>query len=359
MKVVKTGPIDELFMRRCLELAESGLGYVSPNPMVGAVIVHEGNAIGEGYHRQFGMAHAEVNAINSVKDPLLLKESTLYVNLEPCVHTGKTPPCTDMILEKKIPSVVIGTPDPNQLVNGRGIERLIKHGVNVKTGILEKECQSLNKRFFTFHKAKRPYIILKWAQTGDGFIDIIREPDEPIGVNWISNPLSRSLVHKWRSSEMGVMVGTNTIIHDNPALSVRYWNGRNPIRIIPDRTLRVPDNYKIRDNTQNTLIFNTKRNDREGLTEFVKLDGSDWSIISIFEQLYHREILSVFVEGGRALLNYLIGNDLWDEARVFIGDKLFTTGIKAPEIECLPAFQKSVLTDKILVYKNPKNDYLQ
>jgi len=357
MKVDKTKPADEIFMHRCLELAINGLGHVAPNPMVGAVIVHNGKVIGEGYHKQYGQAHAEVHAINSVKTPSLLKESTLYVNLEPCVHMGKTPPCADLILEKKIPSVIIGTPDPNPLVEGKGIERLRKNGLYVKTGILERECRSLNKRFFTFHALKRPYLILKWAQTKDGFIDVIRNPGEPIGINWISSPLSRNLVHKWRSEEQGIMAGTNTVIMDNPRLDIRHWKGPNPLRIILDRTLRIPGNFNVMDNTQETLIFNAKKTDRQGVTEYIKIDFSDKDLSPVFEQLYIRNIVSVLVEGGKELHEYLIKNNLWDEARVFVGNKLFGNGIKAPEIDGLPAFQDSVLSDKFSIYKNPENIY--
>ena len=260
MKVDKTNSPDEVFMQRCLELAGNGLGYVAPNPMVGAVVVHKGEVIGEGYHRQFGQAHAEVNAIQAVKDSSLLEESTLYVNLEPCVHTGKTPPCTDLILAKKIPSVVIGTPDPNPLVQGKGIEKLIKSGIQVTTGIIEDACRDLNKRFFTFHKLKRPYIILKWAQTKDGFIDIKRKAGESIGVNWITSPLSRDLVHKWRSEEQGIMAGTHTVIMDNPHLNVRHWNGKNPVRIVLDRSLKIPKHFHVLDNKQSLI---GQRKDRQ------------------------------------------------------------------------------------------------
>jgi len=352
MKVDKTKPADEIFMHRCLELAINGLGHVAPNPMVGAVIVHNGKVIGEGYHKHYGQAHAEVYAINSVKTPSLLKECTLYVNLEPCVHTGKTPPCADLILEKKIPSVIIGTPDPNPLVEGKGIERLRKNGVNVKTGILERECRSLNKRFFTFHALKRPYLILKWAQTKDGFIDVIRNPGEPIGINWISSPLSRNLVHKWRSEEQGIMAGTNTVIIDNPRLDVRHWKGPNPLRIILDRTLRIPGNFNVLDNTQETRIFNAKKTGRQGLTEFVKVDFSDKDLGPVFEQLYKRNIVSVLVEGGKKLLEYMIKTNLWDEARVFVGDKNFGQGVKAPYISSKIVHKESVLKDRLLIYRN-------
>ena len=358
MKVNKTISPDQVFMQRCLELAGNGLGYVAPNPMVGAVVVHKGEVIGEGYHRQFGQAHAEVNAIQSVKDKSLLQGSTLYVNLEPCVHTGKTPPCTDLILANAIPNVVIGTPDPNPLVQGKGIEKLIKNGVQVTTGILDDACRNLNKRFFTFHTQKRPYIILKWAQTKDGFIDIKRKPGESIGVNWITSPLSRNIVHKWRSEEQGIMAGTRTVIMDNPHLNVRNWEGHNPIRIVLDRSLGIPGNYYVLDNNQPTLIFNEKKSEKQGNTEFIKMDFSDRDLTPLFRELYKRNFLSVFVEGGKELHEYLIENNLWDEARVFIGNKFFNDGIKAPEIAYLPEFQKNILTDSLIIYKNPNSNNL-
>lgn len=352
MKVDKTNLPDEVFMQRCLELAGNGLGYTAPNPMVGAVVVHKGRVIGEGYHRQFGQAHAEVNAIQAVKETFLLQESTLYINLEPCVHTGKTPPCTDLILAKKIPSVVIGTFDPNPMVKGKGIEKLMGNGVQVTTGVLEDACCDLNKRFFTFHTLKRPYIILKWAQTKDGFIDIKRKPGESIGVNWITGSLSKDMVHKWRSEEQGIMVGTQTVVMDNPHLNVRHWNGKNPARIVLDRSLRIPEQYYVLDNKQPTLIFNEKKSEKLGNTEYIKMDFSDHDLIPLFYELYKRNFLSVFVEGGKKLHEYLIKNNLWDEARVFIGNKFFQEGILAPEISYHPVFQKNIMKDSLVIYKN-------
>jgi diaminohydroxyphosphoribosylaminopyrimidine deaminase/5-amino-6-(5-phosphoribosylamino)uracil reductase len=351
-KQIRIDRSNELFMHRCLELASNGLGYVEPNPMVGAVIVHKGEVIGEGYHRHFGQAHAEVHAIRSVKDDKILRSSTLYVNLEPCVHTGKTPPCTDLILEKKIPAVVIGTSDPNSLVAGKGIERLKKHGVKVINGILENDCYILNRRFFTFHKLKRPYVILKWAQTQDGFIDKQRKHGEPIGVNWISNPFSLNLVHKWRTEEQSIMVGTNTIVKDNPMLNVRYWIGRNPVRVIIDRKLRIPKTYNIWDDSQKTLIFNEKKNGKHGQTEWIKISLSDYNLNEVFHYLYQKNIVSIMVEGGKELLEYLIRSDLWDEARIFKGDKIFKKGVKAPELISSSMFQCDILNDKLIFYRN-------
>lgn len=327
------------------------MGYVAPNPLVGAVIVYNGKVIGEGFHRAFEQAHAEVNAINSVTDQSLLKKSTLYVNLEPCSHTGKTPPCSDLIVEKGIPRVVIGTIDPNEVVAGKGIEKLRKDGVEVVYGILENNCRELNKRFFTFHEKKRPYIILKWAQSEDGFIDKIRKPGEPIGANWISNQLSRTLVHKWRSQEQSIMVGTNTVITDNPKLNVRHWHGQSPLRIIPDRTLRIPATAAVLDNEATTIVFNEKKTELKDNIEFVKIDFKDGGIKSIFSDLYNRQINSVFIEGGKELIESLIKENLWDEARIFIGNKLFGKGIEAPKIKGEFVIDY-ILNDKVLFYRN-------
>ena len=229
---------DEKYLKRCIELAKQGLGNTYPNPLVGSVVVYNGNIIGEGYHKKCGEAHAEVNAVNSVKDKSLLCKSTLYVNLEPCSHIGRTPACSTMIIANKIPKVVIGSIDSFSKVSGKGVEMLKQAGIDAKVGILEKECRNLNKRFFTFHEKKRPYIILKWAQTKDGFIDIIRTNKNQTG-EWITNELSRALVHKWRSEESSIMVGTDTANMDNPRLDVREWTGKNPLRISIDRKLRL------------------------------------------------------------------------------------------------------------------------
>lgn len=339
-------------MERCLELAINGLGKVAPNPMVGAVIVYNKCVIGEGYHKQFGMPHAEVNAIQSVKDISLLKNSTLYVNLEPCAYIGKTPPCSDLIIEKKIPRVVIGTSDPNVLVAGKGIDKLKNHGVQVEVDILKDECRELNRRFFTFHEKKRPYIILKWAQTSDGFIDTVRKTGEPIGINWISHPLSRMLVHKWRSEEQGILAGTNTVLIDNPKLTVREWEGRNPVRIILDRTLRIPGGASINDDSAPTLIFNEKQSRKNGTIEWIRIPFNGNDLGPVLDNLYQREILSVIVEGGKEILEYFITNNLWDEARVFLGEKQFNQGLKAPEIKGKLVSEELLLTDQLCIYRN-------
>lgn len=342
----------EFFMKRCLELASNGLGYVAPNPMVGAVVECNGKIIGEGFHQKYGMLHAEVNAINSVKEQSLLKKSSLYVSLEPCTHLGKTPPCSDLIIEKGIPRVVIGISDPNSLVAGKGIEKLKKAGVEVIDKILTKESRELNKRFFSSHEKKRPYIILKWAQTSDGFIDVIRKPGESVGVNWISNPASRKLVHKWRAEEQAIMVGTDTIIYDNPELTLRLWKGRSPLRVIIDRHLRIPKSAKVFDNSVPTIVFNEKISKLDGSTEFFKIKGGSDTLSQIFDEMYKRDILSVIVEGGKIILESLIENGLWDEARVFIGQKTFGSGLKAPEMDYKAASSEDFLTDKLLIYRN-------
>jgi diaminohydroxyphosphoribosylaminopyrimidine deaminase / 5-amino-6-(5-phosphoribosylamino)uracil reductase len=351
MKEIYTRHSHEIFMKRCLELAIRGLGSVAPNPMVGAVLVHKGNIIGEGYHQEYGKSHAEVNAINSVRDQSLLKESTLYVNLEPCAHMGKTPPCADLIVRKGIPNVIIGTSDPNPLVAGRGIEHLKKNGVNVEQDILTEDCLELNKRFFSFHQKNRPYIILKWAQTSDGFIDTIRKPGEPIGVNWISNSLSQMLVHKWRAEEQAILIGTNTVLTDNPQLTVRLWEGRNPIRIIIDWNLRIPDTVAVFDQVTSTYVFNHRKKGKDSNTEWVQVEMKDKGMEPVLGWLYNREILSLIVEGGKEMLEYFIANRFWNEARIFIGNKTFGKGVKAPDIFGEKIVDETLLTDRLLVIR--------
>lgn len=340
----------EIFMKRCHELAESGLGWVAPNPMVGAVVVLNNKIIGEGYHQKYGEAHAEVNAIKAVEDDKALKESTLYVNLEPCSHMGKTPPCSDLIIQKGIPRVVIGTSDPNSLVAGRGIEKLRRAGVKVISDVLARESYELNKRFFTFHEKKRPYIILKWAQTQDGFIDIRRDQDTPIGVNWITSLYSRKLVHKWRSEEQGILVGTNTVILDNPELNLRYWEGRNPVRIILDHQLRIPGSSNIYNNNSQSLIYNTLKAETKGKAEWINLNFSHENLEPILSDLYDRGISSLIIEGGKQILEYFIQKSCWDEARVFTGSKYFKTGIVAPEFYSNPEKEIHFFEDTLRIY---------
>ncbi|MCF6243090.1 MAG: bifunctional diaminohydroxyphosphoribosylaminopyrimidine deaminase/5-amino-6-(5-phosphoribosylamino)uracil reductase RibD [Bacteroidales bacterium] len=327
---------DEKYMRRCLELAKLGLGTAAPNPLVGSVIVYQGKIIGEGYHQKCGEAHAEVNAINSVKNPELLEKATLYVNLEPCAHHGRTPPCSDLIVRKKIPRVVIGCVDSFAKVAGKGIEKLKAGGCNVTVGILEEESRWLNRRFFTFHEKKRPYIILKWAETKDGFIDKKRKSDETVEQNWITNQISKKLVHKWRTEEAAFMVGRKTVKKDNPQLTVRDWVGRNPVRIVFDQKLKLAPDLKIFDNQAKTIIFNAKKESLENNLHYLKINYEKQVLPQVLQRLYELEIQSIVVEGGEKLLTGFIEADLWDEARIFIGNKYFKEGVKAPEFHFIP-----------------------
>lgn len=340
-------------MIRCLDLAMLGLGSTSPNPLVGSVIVHQGMIIGEGYHHEYGGPHAEVNAVNSVADAELLPRSVLYVNLEPCSHTGKTPPCADMIIRCGIRNVVIGIPDPNPLVAGKGIEKLNLAGIHVHVNVLPDRCRNLNRRFFTFHTGKRPYVILKWAQTADSFIDIIRENHKTAEPNWISNDISRMIVHEWRSEEQAILVGTNTAFLDNPRLNVREWPGRSPIRLVIDRELRLPEYLHLFDHSSKTVVFNdhVDKTDRE--TRFVRLDFSRDIIPQMLDWLYRQGIQSLMVEGGRKLLDGFIRNNCWDEARVFTGTKRFGSGIPAPQIRDIDPEEYRIREDSLMIYRNP------
>jgi len=337
---------DEIYMQRCMDLALNGMGHVAPNPMVGCVIVHNGSVIGEGYHAVFGGPHAEVVAINSVKNTELLKKSTLYVNLEPCCHFGKTPPCADKIIESGIPRVVIGACDPFPEVQGRGIAKLRQSGAEVVEGMLKDECNELNKRFFTFHKKQRPYIILKWAQTLDGFIDKER-CDPGVKINWITNENTRLLVHRWRSEEMSIMAGTNTVLCDDPQLTVRDVAGNNPLRLVIDENLIIQSSAKVFDNAAKTVVFNALKNGTDGHIEFIILNFKENIITQVLEFLYQRHIQSLIVEGGRVLLQSFIDNDSWDEARVFSGNCFFFSGTRAPEIKGKVIHSESIGEDKL------------
>ena len=339
-------------MKHCLELAVKGLGAVAPNPMVGSVIVYDGKIIGEGYHERYGEAHAEVNAINSVKDKELLKASTLYVNLEPCSHFGKTPPCAEMIIAEKIPNVVIGSIDSNALVAGKGSEKMTQAGINVRTGVLEDDCRKLNKRFYTYHEKKRPYIILKWAQTADGFIDSKRNEENTSKPIQISNSDSKKLLHLWRSQEQAILIGTNTALLDNPQLTVREVNGKNPLRITIDKWLRIPKQFNLFDKSTPTLIFTSADGANDTNLEFVKIDFDKKVIPQILEELHDRNIQSVMIEGGELLLNSFIDSGLWDSARVFISDKEIGKGISAPLFEKEPVIRQNISGDKLLFYVN-------
>ena len=314
-------------MRRCLQLAHLGSAKVAPNPMVGCVLVHpRAGIIGEGWHQAFGGAHAEVNAINVVADEKLLREATAFVNLEPCSHFGKTPPCADLIIEKGIPEVIICNTDPNPLVSGRGIKKLQEAGIKVEWGLLENEGRELNRFFFTAQEKRRPFITLKWAQTKDGFI--AREDGSS---KWISSPQSRLQVHKMRAEHQAIMAGRNTLRTDNPSLNVRDWNGRQPVRIICDPNLDLSPELKVfKDENSPTWVFNNLKESESGLLRFIQVQHPD-SIEMVLEFLWKAGIHSVFVEGGTQLLNQFIEKDLWDEALVFTGPIDFQNGLKAPE----------------------------
>jgi diaminohydroxyphosphoribosylaminopyrimidine deaminase/5-amino-6-(5-phosphoribosylamino)uracil reductase len=338
---------DELFMQRCIDLAYLGQGNVAPNPMVGCVIVHEGKILAEGYHRKYGEAHAEVNAIQNLSDPTILKECVVYVSLEPCAHFGKTPPCADLLVSHQVKKVVIGCKDTNVKVGGKGIERLRKAGIEVEVGILEKECRELNKRFFTFHEKQRPYVILKWAQSKDGFLDGPRRNNEK-GIFWISSPETRSLVHKWRSEEASILVGRKTVENDNPSLTVRDYFGKNPIRLIIDSQLKISGELNILSDEAPTIIFNRSRNEKAGSVEWVKIPEVETRYI--LEELYKRGIQSVIVEGGSRTLQYFIFDNVWDEARVIVGDTILGEGNRAPSINKVPAFSYRFSKDHIYHY---------
>ncbi|MDX9853725.1 MAG: bifunctional diaminohydroxyphosphoribosylaminopyrimidine deaminase/5-amino-6-(5-phosphoribosylamino)uracil reductase RibD [Tenuifilaceae bacterium] len=353
--------IDEIFMARCLELARCGEGSVSPNPMVGAVVVHDGKIIGEGYHIKHGQAHAEVNAIAAVKDKSLLPESTIYVNLEPCSHFGKTPPCADLIKDMRIPRVVVASTDPNPLVAGRGVDTLRKAGRDVTVGVLEQEALELNRRFYTFHTQKRPYVILKWAQTLDGYIDAIRKEGDPIAPIWITNELSRRLVHKWRSDEQAIMVGTNTVEKDNPKLNVRDWSGSSPLRVVLDRKLRLPASSSVYDGSVPTLVFmgnNASASQRKPELqsipelELLTIDFAKSIEQQVLTELYQRGVLSVIVEGGAALINNFVRKNLWDESRVFVGNTFFGDGVKAPNLTGELYSYDEIGDSKLFTYRN-------
>jgi len=339
---------DTIYMQRCLDLAIKGIRTVSPNPMVGCVIVHKNKIIGEGYHEVFGKEHAEVNAINQVQDKELLKESKLYVSLEPCTHSGKTPPCSDLIVKHEIPEVLIGIEDPNPKVSGKGIAKLEKAGIQVKVGILKSSCLDLNKRFFTFHQKQRPFVILKWAQTLDGYLDKIRDGDEHT-INWISAPETQTLVHKWRSEEQSILVGRNTIINDNPSLTVREYGGVNPIRIVIDSQLQISGSLKIYSKEAPTFVFNRLKNEKKNNIEWIKINETNTK--NILDELYKRNIQSVFVEGGSRTLQYFIIDNAWDEARVIVGQKNFSEGYKAPVINRIPVNSHKYGKDMVYYFK--------
>lgn len=343
---------DIKYMQRCLDLARQAEGMTYPNPMVGSVIVHKGRIIGEGYHRKAGGPHAEVWAITSVANPELLKEATLYVNLEPCAHYGQTPPCSLLIEQKQIPRVVIGCVDTFSKVAGRGIQRLKAAGVEVITGILEQESRELNRRFFTFHETRRPYIILKWANTRDGFLDIDREVAKDNRPTWITNEHARRMVHLWRSREQAILVGSATALKDNPSLTVRDWSGPHPLRLVLDRGNKLPDHLALFDGESPTLLFCSEKKADNKQAERIVVPPNQDPVSAILEELYNRQIQSLIVEGGARLLNAFIQKGLWDEARVFVGNQWFREGIKAPELQQVPLQSEKFGNSELFVYRN-------
>jgi diaminohydroxyphosphoribosylaminopyrimidine deaminase/5-amino-6-(5-phosphoribosylamino)uracil reductase len=338
-------------MRRCFELARKGLGLTRTNPLVGSVVVYQDRVIGEGYHHEFGGPHAEVNALRSVKEQELLQHATLYCNLEPCSHYGKTPPCTRLIHQKGIREVVISNRDPNPSVNGQGVRQMKEAGITVRTGCLEGEGYYLNRRFFHFHEKSRPYVILKWAQTQDGFLDFVREPGDPVGTNWITGDVCRTLVHKWRSEESAIMVGTNTVITDNPRLNIRRWTGDQPVRITMDRNGRLSGDAHILDGSQDTIVFTGVPGRYSGRTRSVQVDPS-YDLDDLMEELHDQQILSVFVEGGASLHESFLETGLWDEARVFTGRISFGQGVKAPAIHGDPVEAHRLEDAMLEIYMN-------
>lgn len=345
--------IHEKYIKRCIEIAKNGLGTTAPNPMVGCVIVHDQIIIGEGFTSPYGGAHAEVNAIHSVKDQSLLNEATLYVTLEPCSHFGKTPPCADIINKFKIPKVVIGTIDTHSKVAGKGVQILKASGCEVIVGVLESEVKAHHKRFFTLHNKKRPYIILKWAESADGFLaPKTRNEQKPV---WITNELSRQVVHKWRTEEQAILVGTQTVIEDNPSLTAREWVGKNPIRIVLDKNSRLPDEAEIFDNKASTILISGKVESRS--TKHHKTEFLDWSLKQNIAQqictiLYNNDINSIIIEGGRQTLHTFIDENLWDEARIFTGTTTFNDGTKAPRISGTLISDEKIIDDILRIYTN-------
>jgi diaminohydroxyphosphoribosylaminopyrimidine deaminase / 5-amino-6-(5-phosphoribosylamino)uracil reductase len=359
----------ERYMYRCLQLAQLGVGNVAPNPMVGAVLVHDDKIIGEGYHRKYGEPHAEVNCINSVSPDKqeLISQSTLYVSLEPCAHFGKTPPCADLIVHMKIPRVVIGCRDPFAQVDGKGIEKLSSAGVEVVSGILEKECRELNKRFFTFHTYHRPYIMLKWAQTADsklGYSSSLGNSPLPVSRLFITNAFTNRLVHKWRSEQMAILIGTHTAIQDDPSLNTRLWPGNHPVRMVIDKQLTLPSGLKLFDGSIPTIVFNERKNTIENLkavrqepgVHYYQVTNSVSLVQQIMNALYHMEIQSLLVEGGSVLLQSFIEEDMWDEARVITNENLFLgEGLAAPVLrKGTLIFSEGIASDTIRTYQHIK-----
>lgn len=361
--------IDEQYMNRCIELARKGAGSVAPNPMVGAVLVHDGKIIGEGWHEQYGEAHAEVNCIHQAIQnghTELIPHSTIYVSLEPCVHFGKTPPCSDLIIQHKIPKVVIGCRDPFEEVNGKGIEKLQAAGVETVVDVLKDECRELNKRFFTFHQQHRPYIILKWAQTANGKIAAALNPPEG-GTNTnpviqrllISNEFTNRLVHQWRSEEAAILVGTNTALLDDPQLTNRYWPGKQPLRLVLDKEQRLPATLQLFKEGAKTIVFNTIKHSEEGNIQYFQISNDANAVHQIVQALYQLNIQSVLVEGGAKLLQSFIDEGIWDEARVIENEELkIENGLNAPDLFNFSETNRlNILSDTIKFYQHQTSNF--
>ena len=337
----------EHFIEKCITLARKGNLNVSPNPMVGCIIVYNDEIIGEGYHQEYGKSHAEVNAIKAVKDKSLLSKSTLYVNLEPCCHHGKTPPCTDLIIRHNFSKVVIGCIDPFSEVSGKGIKKLKDNSIEVVHGVLEEKCKDLNRRFFYFHKYKRPYIILKWAKSKDNYIAPINQ-EKPF---WMTSKESKTLVHNWRAEEDAILVGRKTVTADNPSLTVRMCEGKNPMRLVIDKSLSLKNNYNIFDDHAETLVFNNIKSDIVSNTIYIKTNFNNL-IEEILNELYKRNILSLIVEGGAITINSFIENNLYDEIRLFTTEKILENGILSPLIPNIKITKNTIIDkDKLEVYK--------
>jgi diaminohydroxyphosphoribosylaminopyrimidine deaminase/5-amino-6-(5-phosphoribosylamino)uracil reductase len=337
----------EIFMRRCIGLAELGLGNTRPNPLVGAVVVHEGQMIGEGFHERYGGPHAEVNAVAAVSDKSLLGGASLYVNLEPCAHHGKTPPCAEMLVRLGIKRVFIGMKDPYPLVAGKGIRMLEEAGVRVSCGILEEECRELNRRFLTFHEKKRPYILLKWAQSLDGIMGSGNR--ERL---FLTGDTVQKLVHKWRSEEAAILVGPDTALLDNPRLTLRCWKGNQPLRVLVDRHLRVPETHALYDRSSPTVVFNMLKEEKHKNLELIALEDKDF-LAGVMERLHAMNIQSVMVEGGAAILEELLRQNLWDEARLIQTDRPVGKGVRAPVLAAGYTGKEAWGKETLCRFRNP------
>lgn len=343
-------PIHQHYMRRAIDLAQLGSGHVAPNPLVGCVIVHQGRIIGEGYHKKFGGPHAEVNAIASVEDASLLSESTLYVTLEPCAHFGKTPPCSNLIIEKRIPRVVIGNLDPFPAVNGRGIEQMRNAGIHVETDVLVDECRFMNRRFFTFQEKQRPYVVLKWAQSRDGFMDIERTKGVQ-GSFMISHPDTQVAVHRWRSEEAAILIGKNTLYNDNPSLTVRRVEGTNPLRLLlSSEPIDLSSFHLSKEEAPTWVLTNSSEKNVDAIRYLAC--GNVHDLKAVMRRLFDEKVLSILVEGGAQVLHSFIESGLWDEARVITGDMELGQGLRAPKLPVVQHHSESSATDGIGYYFN-------